>query len=141
MRSWLIGTRLVAERGPVENIRSRSFKIVTVILLLLSVAAVTLPQIIGKDSTTYTLATEGAAPADVVAALDAAGTAGGFTRGVPAADRRRCRAAGGARRRRDDGPGRTSSSRRAMREAHSRYSSPRRWCPLRRRDGWSPPGA
>lgn len=79
MRAWLVGTRLVAERGLVENIRSRSFKVVTALLLLLSAAAVTLPQIIGDDGTTYTLVTEGPAPSDVTAALDAAGGAGGFS--------------------------------------------------------------
>jgi ABC-2 type transport system permease protein len=78
MRAWLAGTRLVAERGVVENLRSRTFKVVTVILLLLSAAAVTLPQIIGNDGTTYTLATEGPAPTDVTATLDSAAAAGGF---------------------------------------------------------------
>jgi ABC-2 type transport system permease protein len=79
MRTWLVGTRLVAERGLVENLRSRSFKIVTGLLLMISVAAVAVPQIIGNSGTTYTLATDGPAPADVAAALAAAGEAGGFT--------------------------------------------------------------
>ncbi len=78
MRAWLAGTRLVAGRGLVENLRSRSFRIVTVLLLLLSAAAVTLPQILGDDGTTYTLATEGPAPVEMSVALDAAGAAGGF---------------------------------------------------------------
>lgn len=78
MRRWWRGTRLVAGRGLVENIRSRSFKIVTGLLLLLSVAAVVAPQILGGGGTTYTLATVGNASSDVVAALDAAGRAADF---------------------------------------------------------------
>ena len=78
MGTWLKGTRLVFERGLVENLRSKSFKVVTGLLLLLSIAAVTLPQLFGDDTTTYTLATVGEAPADLVATLDAAGDAGGF---------------------------------------------------------------
>jgi ABC-2 type transport system permease protein len=79
MRTWWQGTALVAERGLLENIRSRTFKIVTGLLLLMSVAAVVVPQIIGEQSTTYTLATTGKAPADVVAALNAAGKTADFT--------------------------------------------------------------
>ncbi len=79
MNTWWQGTALVAERGLLEGVRSRSFKVVTGLLLLLSVAAVTIPQIIGKESTTYTLATTGKAPADVVALLDAAGKSAEFT--------------------------------------------------------------
>jgi hypothetical protein len=37
MRAWWQGTRLVAERGLVENLRSRSFKVVTALLLLISI--------------------------------------------------------------------------------------------------------
>ena len=73
------GTRLVAQRGLVENVKSRSFKVVTGLLLLLSLAGVALPQILGKNGpTTYTLATAGKAPADVVATLDAAGKTADF---------------------------------------------------------------
>ncbi len=79
MRTWWQGTALVAERGVLENIRSRTFKIVTGLLLLMSIAAVVVPQIIGEQSTTYTLATTGKAPADVVAALNAAGKTADFT--------------------------------------------------------------
>lgn len=79
MRAWWQGTFLVAERSLVENVRSRSFRIVTGLLLVLSVAAVVLPQVLGGGGTTYTLATEGKAPANVVVALDAAGKAGDFT--------------------------------------------------------------
>jgi ABC-2 type transport system permease protein len=79
MRTWWRGTTLVAQRGLVENVRSRSFKALTGLLLLLSIAAVTIPQILGAHGTTYTLATIGKAPAAVVATLDAAGKPAGFT--------------------------------------------------------------
>lgn len=78
MNAWWRGTRLVAERSIVENVRSRTFRVVTGLLLLLSAAAVTLPQIFGQDETTYTLGTVGTAPVDLVAALDAAGETAGF---------------------------------------------------------------
>jgi hypothetical protein len=41
---WWRGTRLVVERSLVEQLRSRSFRIVTALLLLVSLAAVTIPQ-------------------------------------------------------------------------------------------------
>ena len=79
MSTWWQGTALVAERGLVENVRSRAFKVVTGLLLLMSVAAVTVPQLLGDDRTTYTLATTGKAPMGIVAALDAAGRSADFT--------------------------------------------------------------
>lgn len=78
MGGWWRGTRLVAERGLVENLRSRSFKVVTGLLLLLSAAAVVVPQIIDQG-TSYTLATVAVAPANMKAALDAAGKSAKFT--------------------------------------------------------------
>ncbi len=79
MRNWWQGTRLVAERGLVENFRSRAFKLVTGLLLLMSIAAVVLPQVLGNEATTYTLATVGKAPADLVSVLNAAGKSAEFT--------------------------------------------------------------
>ncbi|TQM55130.1 ABC transporter permease [Humibacillus xanthopallidus] len=79
MGTWWRGTALVAERGIVESIRSRTFKVVTGILLVLSVAAVVVPQMLRSDQTTYTLATAGPTPTGLVAALDAAGRAADFT--------------------------------------------------------------
>ncbi len=79
MRNWWRGTSLVAERGLIENLRSRSFKIVTGLLLLMSIAAVTVPQILGAQGTSYTIATIDKAPAAVVTGLNAAGKAGEFT--------------------------------------------------------------
>jgi ABC-2 type transport system permease protein len=78
MVSWWQGTRLVAERGLVENLRSRSFKVVTGLLLLLSAAAVTLPLLLGGKATTYTLATVGVAPPALVTGLNAASRAVDF---------------------------------------------------------------
>ncbi|HEY5249066.1 MAG TPA: ABC transporter permease [Dermatophilaceae bacterium] len=69
----------MAERAFTESIRSRSFKVVTGLLLLMSIAAVTVPQLIGDEGTTYTLATRGKAPAGVVTGLNAAGKAADFT--------------------------------------------------------------
>jgi len=79
MGTWWRGTALVAERGFLENVRSRTFKVVTALMLLLAVAAVTVPQMIGGDKTTYTMATVGTAPAGIVAVLDAAGKSADFT--------------------------------------------------------------
>jgi ABC-2 type transport system permease protein len=78
MRAWWQGTRLVAERGLVENLHSRTLRIVTGLLLLLSIAAVTVPQVLAHRVTTYTLATIGPAPEALVSALDAAGKAAEF---------------------------------------------------------------
>lgn len=77
MSSWWTGTRLVAVRAITENVRSRTFKIVTAVLLLLSAAAVSVPQLLGEDAATYTVATVGEPPADLVAALDVAAQAVG----------------------------------------------------------------
>ncbi len=77
--SWWQGTWLVAERGIVENVRSRTFKIVTLLLLAVSIGAVLVPTLIDSGRTTYTLATVGRAPADLVTAVDAAASQGAFT--------------------------------------------------------------
>jgi ABC-2 type transport system permease protein len=79
MGTWWRGTALVAERGIVESVRSRTFKVVTGLLLVLSIAAVVVPQLMRSNETTYTLATTAQAPAGLVAALDSAGRAAGFT--------------------------------------------------------------
>ncbi len=79
MGTWWQGTRLVAERGLVENFRSRSVKLLTGLLLLMSVAAVVVPQILGNEPTTYTLATAGTVTADMKAALDGVGKTAKFT--------------------------------------------------------------
>jgi len=76
--SWLTGTLLVARRTLMENLRSKAFRVVTGILLLASAAAVVLPQVLGGDGTTYTLATVGKAPEQLTAVLDAAAGNGDF---------------------------------------------------------------
>ena len=77
-RAWTEGAALVAGRGLTENLTSRTFKLVTGSLLLLSIAAAVLPQLLRGGETTYTLATVGAVPADVRAGLDEAARSGGF---------------------------------------------------------------
>jgi ABC-2 type transport system permease protein len=78
MGTWWRGTAMVAERGLVQDLRSKTFKIVTGLLLLVSIAAVVVPQVLGDDGTTYTLATTGKAPAGMVAVLDTAGKSADF---------------------------------------------------------------
>ena len=93
-RRWWDGVRLVYERGLLENLRSRTFKVVTTILLLASVGALAFPQLLGGGKQTYTLATIGPAPAPLVTSLQAAGRAGDFTvRFVSRADEAAVRAA------------------------------------------------
>lgn len=77
--SWLAGTWLVARRNLVENLRSRGHRVVTGLLLLISIGAVVLPQVIGDDETTNTLATVGRPQPDLKAILDAAARSGKFT--------------------------------------------------------------
>ena len=78
MRGWTQGTRLVGERALVENVRSRTFKLVTGLLLALAIAAVAVPQLVNDEGTTYTLATVGDAPPELVEALEAASAAAEF---------------------------------------------------------------
>lgn len=77
--SWAVGTWLVARRHLVENLRSRTFKVVTGVLLLVSIAAVVVPQLLRADDTTYSLATVGPVPTEIRTVLDSAAQAGGFT--------------------------------------------------------------
>jgi ABC-2 type transport system permease protein len=77
MGSWWRGTRLVAGRSITENLRSKTFKVVTAALLLISAAAVVVPQLLGQDETSYTLATVGR-PSEVTTAVDLAAEAAGL---------------------------------------------------------------
>ena len=77
--TWWDGMWLVARRSLLENLHSRTFKVVTGLLLLLSIGAVVVPQLISEDGTTYTLATVGEAPAPLRSALEAAGQGADFT--------------------------------------------------------------
>ena len=76
--SWWQGMGLVYGRGLREQLRSRTFKIVTAVLLLLSIAAVVIPKLVAGGPTTYTLATVGPAPAPVTTTVGAAARDGGF---------------------------------------------------------------
>ena len=57
MSGWWRGTQLVAGRALGQNLRSRSFKVVTGLLLLLSIAVVVVPRLLTDQAPTYTLAT------------------------------------------------------------------------------------
>jgi ABC-2 type transport system permease protein len=76
---WWGGTRLVASRALAEGFASRSWRVVTAVLLLLGLAAVVVPRLLGSGGTAYTLVTVGPAPSALVAQLDAAAKVGGFT--------------------------------------------------------------
>ncbi len=77
--TWWAGTWLVARRILVENVRSRVYRLVTGLMLLISVAAVVVPQLINDEDTTYTLATVAEVPVDIRSLLDAAAESGNFT--------------------------------------------------------------
>lgn len=79
MGAWWRGTQLVAGRTVTEYARSRSLWAITGVLLLLSTAAVLLPQLLGGEDTEVTLVTVGDAPGELVAALDGAAEASGLT--------------------------------------------------------------
>lgn len=79
MTNWWRGTRLVFERGLLEQMRSKTFRIVTALLVLASAASIFVPQMFANRAQTYTVATVGQAPAHLVSALNAAGDSGNFT--------------------------------------------------------------
>lgn len=76
--SWWHGTALVYGRGLREQLRSRTVRIVTLLLLLLSVGAVVVPKLISSGPTTYTLATVGPAPVALTTTVTASARAGGY---------------------------------------------------------------
>ena len=78
MSGWWTGTRLVFARGLIEKLRSKTFRVVTALLLVLAAGAVILSQVLTSQTPTYTLATIGPAPAAVVAGLNVAGAEGDF---------------------------------------------------------------
>lgn len=85
--AWWEGTRLVAGRSLAEGVRSRTVRLTTLVMLLVGLAVVFLPRLIGGGEPTYTLATIGPAPAAIRAQLDAAGEAAAFhVKYVSAAD-------------------------------------------------------
>jgi ABC-2 type transport system permease protein len=79
MTAWWRGTQLVAGRALGQNLRSRAFKVVTGLLLLLSIAVVVVPQLLTNEIPNYTLATVGVANPALAAQLDATARSGQFT--------------------------------------------------------------
>lgn len=72
------GTRLVAGRAIRDGLASRSWRIITAVMLLIGIGAALLPRLLGGGDTVYTLAAAAGTPEAVVAQVQAAGTAGGF---------------------------------------------------------------
>ncbi|MCU0300275.1 MAG: ABC transporter permease [Candidatus Nanopelagicales bacterium] len=72
------GVRLVAGRAIAEAWASRSWRIITGVSVLIGIALVVVPRLLGGGTTQYTLATVGEAPPGLLAALQAAGEAGEF---------------------------------------------------------------
>lgn len=97
MRRWS-GARLVAERELRERMRSRSFAVITVILLLAALAAVIVPALVGDDGPdTATVAVASDGPPGLAEAIAAAGRAQELEIAVrerPAAEAERAAAAG-----------------------------------------------
>ena len=77
--TWWRGTALVAERSLLETFRSRAYRIITAVLLLASAAAVVVPRLVLDHPAHYTLATVGAVPAPLRAALGSAAGRGGYS--------------------------------------------------------------
>ena len=76
--SWWEGVRLVAGRSLSDGVRSRTMRIVTLVLLAIGLAVVYVPRLLSDDQPTYTLATVDTVSEPVQAHLDAAGEAAGF---------------------------------------------------------------
>lgn len=78
---------LVAQREVTETLRTRSFRISTLILMAAAVAAVVIPQLIGSRPTSYTFGLAGATPPGLSEALVAQGPLiGARVRTTPLAD-------------------------------------------------------
>lgn len=77
--SWWSGTRLVAGRAIGDAVASRSWRAVTVLMLVIGIAIVVVPRLIGGGETTYTLAAVPGTDPQIAQALAAAGEAGDFT--------------------------------------------------------------
>jgi ABC-2 type transport system permease protein len=75
MGAWWPGTRLVAHRSIVENLRSKTTRIVFGVLLLISIAAVVVPNLVEDSEAGFTLATLDDAPSELGPAMDDAGAA------------------------------------------------------------------
>jgi ABC-2 type transport system permease protein len=77
--SWWAGTRLVAGRALGEGWSSKSWRIVTALMLLTGLAIVIVPRLLGDERPSYTLATEEQqAPAGLEVQLQSAAALGNF---------------------------------------------------------------
>jgi ABC-2 type transport system permease protein len=83
---WWTGTSRVSGRALREGLSSRTWRVVTGVMLLLGLAVIVVPRLIGQDATTYTLATVGAPSVTLRAQLQAAGEAGDFKVEILATD-------------------------------------------------------
>jgi ABC-2 type transport system permease protein len=76
--TYWTGTRLVAGRAITEGGSSKSWRVVTALMLLIGLAVVIVPRMIGERQASYTLATVGPATPALVATLEAFAQAGEF---------------------------------------------------------------
>lgn len=76
--SWWAGTRLVAGRAISDAVASRSWRTVTVLMLLLGIALVVVPRLVGGGPPVYILAAVQGTDPQVTQSLQAAGEAAGF---------------------------------------------------------------
>lgn len=77
--AWWSGMRLVAGRAIAEALASKSWRVVTVLMLLLGVAFIVVPRLIGDSAPRYTLAVVGASESQVQGAFAPIADAGGFS--------------------------------------------------------------
>ena len=77
--TWGSSTWLVARRILVENYRSRTYRLVTLLMVLVAAGVVVVPLLVGGDDKSYTLATVGDVPDGVEELLGAAAQSGDFT--------------------------------------------------------------
>ena len=82
--SWWAGTRLVAGRALREGWSSKSWRAVTLLMLLAGLAIVVVPRLLGGDTPRYTLATVGATPGGLLTQLQTAAEIGEFEVAVTA---------------------------------------------------------
>jgi ABC-2 type transport system permease protein len=76
--AWWRGTRLVAGRSIAEGWASRSWRIVTAVMLLIGLAVVVVPRLVDDSQVSYTLATVGDTPTALAGQLEFAAEAGDF---------------------------------------------------------------
>jgi len=84
---WWTGTRLVSGRAIVSGWSSRSWKVVTGLMLMAGLASIIVPRMLSDQTPSYTLATVGQPPAAVQAQLEQVARVGQFEVSfLPAAD-------------------------------------------------------